>query len=214
MLELQAQSVRVTEAQPIQPGKFDASRFDSVTAGALRVIFDSAGAHKIPQAPLVNIALHGSAVRASPNKILSAVRELYAAMIDARAALGENSSVSELESGADAIRAGADGKSLQAIRITRPATGSAVGALVVFTDITKRGISMNDARDAVVTLARTSRTDESLNGLQSLVARNSERGPGMAQDAMKRYVKANAAGAQKGAPAKPVTRPPSPPDAS
>ncbi|MEO7996451.1 MAG: hypothetical protein ABI852_03340 [Gemmatimonadaceae bacterium] len=203
------------ESQPVQPGKFDPSRFDSVTAGALRVLLDTAAAHKIPTAYLVNKAYEGAARRASTTKILTNVHDTYVAMLDARAALGENSTESELSSGADALRMGADGKALQAIRATRPASGSAVGAIVVFVDIARRGISMNDARDAVLTLAKTYRTDESLNGLQSLVARNSERGPGMAQDAMKRYIKDNVAGAQKNGTAKPVTpRPPSPPDAS
>jgi hypothetical protein len=208
------QTTAVQESQPTQPGRFDPSRFDSVTAGALRVLLDTAAAHKIPTATLINLAYQGSAQRASPAKILTAVRETYAAMLDARAALGDASTESELASGADAIRAGADGKVLKAIRATRPAIGSSVGSLVVFTDLVKqRGIPMNDARDAILSLARAYSSDEALNGLQSLVARNSERGPGMAQDAMKRYVKANAAGA-KNAPAKPVTRPPSPPDAS
>lgn len=203
----------VQEAQP-QPGRFDPSRFDSVTAGALRVLLDTAAAHKIPTSPLVDRALEGAARRASTTRILSTVRETYVAMLDARAALGDNSSESELSTGAEAIRAGADGKALQAIRATRPATGTAVGALVVFSDlIGNRGISLNDARDAVVSLARTSRTDETLNALQSLVARNSVRGPGMAQDAMKRYVKDNVAAAQKNGQAQTGKRPPGPPDA-
>lgn len=208
-------SAEVQESQPTQPGRFDPSRFDSVTAGVLRVLIDTAAAHKIPTATLINLAYQGSAQHASSAKILAAVRDTYVAMLDARAALGDASTESELASGASAIRAGADGKALQSIRTTRPASGSAVGALVVFSDlIGNRGIPLNDARDAVVSLARTSRTDETLNGLQSLVARNSVRGPGMAQDAMKRYVKDNVAGSQKNSPAKPVTRPPSPPDAS
>lgn len=210
----QAQSAGATDTQPVQPGKFDPSRFDSVTAGALRVILDSAIAHKIPTAPLVNTAYRGAAYRAQPNKILNSVRQTFLAMVDAKAALGPNSTESELSNGADALRAGADGKVLQAIRATRPESGSADGALMVFTDIIGRGIPMNDVRDAVISLAKASHTDENLNALQSLVARNAERGPGMAQDAMKRYVKANAAGTQKNPPAKPVTRPPSPPDAS
>lgn len=208
--------VEVQELQPAQPGRFDPSRFDSVTAGALRVLLDTAAAHKIPTAKLVNLALRGSAQRASTTKILSSVREHYVAMLDARAALGENSTEDELDTGADAISLGADGKSLQAIRSTRPASGSALMALIVFADILnpKRGIALNDARDAVLSLARTSRTDETLTGLQSLVARNSERGPGMAQDALKRYVKDNVAAAQKNGPAQTIKRPPSLPDAS
>lgn len=212
----QAQTTGITDTPQTQPGRFDTSRFDSVTVVGLTAILDSAAAHRIPLAPLVNNAYRGSAVRASSRQILTTVRELYLAMVDAREALGEHSTVSELESGADAIRAGADGKALQAIRSTRPTSGSALGALMVFADIAnaRRGIPMNDARDAVVALARNSRTDETLYALQSVVARNSERGPGMAQDALKRYVKQNATGAPKNAPQKPATRPPSPPDAS
>jgi hypothetical protein len=152
-------------------------------------------------------------MRASSSKILSAVRAHYAAMIDARAALGDDASESELDSGAEAIRLGIDARALVSIRATRPVMGSAVSALVVVTDLVKRGIPSNKARDAVTALARASRSDEPLNGLQQLVARNAERGPGMAQDALERYLRTNAPGNASPATSKPVTRPPGPPDA-
>ena len=195
-----------------QPGRFDPTRFDTLTASALRVLFDSATAHGIPSAALVNQANFGAAQHASGSKILKIVREHYVAMLDAKAALGDNSSDSELDTGADALRHGIDGKALGAIRATRPTGGSALSALVVITDLVNRGIPSGRARDAITALARASKSDESINGLQILVARNAERGPGMAQDAMDRYVRTNAPGGNKGAPPKSAPRPPSSPD--
>ncbi|MEP6762701.1 MAG: hypothetical protein ABJB66_00255 [Gemmatimonadaceae bacterium] len=195
-----------------QPGRFDPTRFDSVTAGALRILFDSASAHGIPTTPLINKANFGAAQHKPGSQILRVVRDHFAAMLDARAALGDNSSDSELDSGADALRSGIDGKALVAIRSTRTTSGSSVNALVVLTDLVKRGIPSGKARDAVTALARVSKTDETINGLQVLVARNAERGPGMAQDAMDRYLRINAPGGNKNAPPKSAPRPPGSPD--
>jgi len=195
-----------------QPGVFDPARFDSATTVALRHVFDSASALRLPIAPLINKANRGASFRASGRKIVTNVHAHFVDMLAARAALGENASESELDSGAEAIHQGVDGMALQQIRTERPARGAAVSALVVMTDLIQRGISTNKARDAIVSLARVSPTDEAINGLQVLVAKQAIRGPGMAQDALDRYVRSNVSGAQKNAP-NPVTRPPSPPDA-
>ena len=200
------------DSQLAQPAHFDASRFDSATAVTLRTILDTATAHSIPTGPLVSRAYQGSAYHSSPSRIISAVRAQYVAMLDARAALGDRSTPSELSSGADALRQGADGKALQAIRVVRPIMGSADNALVVFNDLMRRGIPGNKARDAVAALARASRADDTIIALQQLVAKNAERGPGMAQDALDRYLRTNAPGYATPAGSKPVTRPPGPPD--
>ncbi|MBC8088637.1 MAG: hypothetical protein H7Z40_15340 [Phycisphaerae bacterium] len=191
---------------------FDPLRFDSATTVALRAVFDSATARHLPLAPLINKANWGASWRASGRKIVSNVQAHYVNMLDARKALGESATESELDSGADAIRQGAEPKVLQQIRVTRPSRGSTVNALVVMSDLILKGIPPNKARDAILSLARVSPTDEAINGLQELVAKQSVRGPGMAQDALERYVKGNVQGA-KNAP-KPVTRLPSPPDAT
>jgi hypothetical protein len=206
-------SVPVVDSRAGQPSRFDPTRFDTATAGALQIIFDGAAARGIPISPLVSQAYRGSAMGASSSKILNVVREKYAAMLDARAALGDGATASELDSGADALRAGVDGKTLVAIRATRPGAGSAVSALVVLADLVKRGIPATTARDAVTSLARVSKSDDHLNALQQLVAKNAERGPGMAEGALARYLRANAPGNVSPASPKPVTRPPGPPDA-
>ena len=53
---------------------------------------------------------------------------------------------------------------------------------------------MSTARDAVTTIARIPRSDDALLGLQATVAKNAQRGPGMALDALKRYVNATVLG--------------------
>jgi hypothetical protein len=200
-------------AQP-QPGRWDPTRFDSATAVNVRAILDSAIAHRLPFASIHSDALMGAAFGKSGKDIVANTRKQFEALIDAREALGENSSESELAAGAAAIRAGVDGKTLQSIRTVRPAYGSAVTSLVVAGDFMKKGISVSQVRDAITALGRASRTDEGINAAQALVARNAARGQGMARDALERYVKANAGGATKNAPANPVPRPPGPPDES
>ena len=210
------QAFAAVSEQSLQPGRFDPTRFDSATVVALRALFDNAVAQGLPLGPLVNNAHLGSARRASGSKIVNGVRGKIRDMLEARDALGETATDSELESGADAINQGADARMLQQIRDTRPTRGSAVMSLVVLTDLIQRGIQPGRARDAIVSLARISPSDEAISGLQVLVAKNSERGPGMAQDALDRYVRNNVPGAQKPppSPSSPVPRPPSLPDAS
>lgn len=207
-----APSAQVVADQSMQPGFFDPARFDSATVVSLLAIFDSAKAQGLPERPLVNDALHGAAMRASGNKIVNSVRKRFRAMIDARSALGIQTTESELDSGADAILKGAEPKALQQIRATRQNRGTALNALVVFTDLMLKGIQPGKARDAIVSLARVSPSDDDINGLRVLVAKTSERTPGMAQDALDRYVRNSVSGAKNKAPTQPATRPPSPPD--
>ena len=200
--------------QVVQPGRWDPTRFDSATAVGVKAWLDSATVHGLPYGPLYSNALMGSAWRTSGKEIVNKTRLFFVAMLDSRAALGEGSTESELTTGAELLRAGMDGKALQSIRGVRASPGTALTALVVAADFVKRGIPANQARDAVTALGRASKSDEGLNGAQALVARNAERGPGMARDALDRYVKSNSGGAQKNAPGKQVTRPPGPPDES
>jgi hypothetical protein len=193
-----------------QPGQFDASRFDSLTAISLRSIFDEAYDRGLPVRLLVNRALEGAARRVSGPRILRVVREFSDALAAAKFALGDGSTEAELDAAATAIRAGIEPRTIAGLRTTRPA-GTAVTALVVLTDLVGRGVPLPTAREAVTTLATQSRSDESLTGLQQTVAKNSQRGPGMALDALNRYVRGTTSGAVPpgGSAGKPV-RPPDP----
>lgn len=202
-----AVSTAIAARQPVQ---FDVSRFDSLTANALRSLFDEAAEMGLPVRPLINRALEGAARRMPGDRILRVVREHAIALQTAKRALGERSTEDELEAGAIAVRAGLDERTLESVRNARPA-GQAVVPLVVLTDIVRRGVPAPTARDAVQTLARTPRSDEVLMGLQATVAKNAQRGPGMALDALNRYIR----GTGSSSPVTPATtdrKPVRPPD--
>lgn len=203
-----------SHVQQMQQVPFDAARFDTLTARLLGEIFDGAAARGLPTSPLINLALEGSARRANGAKIVKVVRDHALALSDSREALGPTASVAELASGASALRAGVDTRTLQAVRASRP-NSSVEMPLMVLTDFMTRGIPLTNARDAVTTLSRMPRnSDELLLGLQSTVAKNAVRGPGMALDAMNRYVRGTVSGSAP--PSTPATtdrkpiRPPSP----
>ncbi len=180
---------------------FDDHRFDSLTASALRSLFEEAADLGLPTRPLVNRALEGAARRTTSERIIRVVREHTTALGQARRTLGEKSTEDELEAGAIALRAGIDVHTLETVRSIRP-NGQAVVPLVVLTDIVRRGVPGNSAREAVASIGRSPRSDDLLLGLQATVAKNAQRGPGMALDALNRYVR-NAAPASS--PTQPVT---------
>lgn len=193
------------------PSAFDASRFDSLTANALRALFEDAADLGLPVRPLVNRALEGAARRMTSDRILRVVREHAMALHEAKQALGERSTEDELEAGARAMRAGLNGEALGAMRASR-GKAPAVVPLVVLTDLVRRGVPASEAREAVATLARTPRSDDVLLGLQATVAKNAQRGPGMALDALKRYVKSAGATPAAETPASSDRKPVRPPD--
>lgn len=206
-------SVFIASQSTQPPAKFDAARFDSATAVGLRELLDSAVEQGIPTGPLIDRALEGAARKRSGAEILKVVRMHATALLIARDALGDKAPVDELDAGARALRAGIDAKTLADVRAARP-NSSVVLPLVVLTDIVSRGVPQSTARDAVTAIARMPRSDDALSGLQLTVAKNAVRGPGMAVDAMNRYLRGTGAGVSPStAPAttdrKPI-RPPSP----
>lgn len=205
------------DAQPAQSKgqqvQFDTSRFDSLTALSLRSFLDTAIEQGIPIGPLINRALEGSARKVRGADIMKVVRAHAAALAQAMEVLGPTAPVAELDAGASALRAGIDRKALAAIRAARP-VGSVTIPLMVLTDIQQRGVPAAIARDAVTTISRMPASDEALWGLRAAVAKNSVRGPGMAVDALNRYVKGTVSGSiptsVPAAPDRKPIRPPSP----
>ncbi len=195
-----------------QQVQFDATRFDSITAHAIQGLLEDAREMGLPTRPLINRALEGSARRMGGERIVRVVRELAAALSEAKGVLGPGSTSDELEAAADALRAGYDDRTVAAIRVTRP-PGTAVTPLVVLTDLARRGVPTSTARDAVTNIARLPASDETLLGLQAAVAKNAQRGPGMALDALNRYVRGTIPGTSgSNSPATTDRKPVRPPD--
>jgi len=71
---------------------------------------------------------------------------------------------------------------------------------------------MTNAQTAVARLARVPRSDDILLGLQATVAKNAQRGPGMALDALNRYVQTTGATPAAAAPNSPDRKPVRPPE--
>lgn len=201
----------VTATTKRSPVAFDADRFDSLTANALRGLFDDAVELGLPVRPLVNRALEGAARRVPSERIVRVVREHAAALHHAKRALGDLSREDELEAAAIALRAGLDERAVEAMRTSR-GRESVVVPLVVLTDLVRRGVPMANAQEAVARLARAPRSDDILLGLQATVAKNAQRGPGMALDALNRYVQATGVPPAVAAPISPDRKPVRPPE--
>jgi hypothetical protein len=197
---------------PRQPVLFDASRFDTLTANSLRAIFDDAVSRGLPVKLLVNRALEGAARKVGGARVLRVVRDWADALATAKFALGEGTTDAELDAAAVAIRAGIDPRTVAAVRATR-SPGTAVTALVVLTDLVQRGVPAATAREAVATVSRQPRSDDALQSLQQVVAKNAGRGPGMALEALNRYVREASSGANPSSvPTSADRKPVRPPD--
>ena len=169
--------------------QFDVSKFDSATAVSLRAILDSAAVRGLPTAPLINLSLQGAARRVVGSRILAVVRAHASAMEDTRRIIGVRSSRSEIDACATAMRAGVDGGTMAQLREAR--TGSSIiKPCVIVTDLIQRGVPFATANNAVLVVSRWSRSDEALDELQTLVAKNQTRGgPTMAVEAIQRYLR-------------------------
>ena len=134
-------------------------RLDEATRPIVVALIDSARAVGLPVNPLVERALEGAIKGAPGATIASAVRRLAAELGRARDALGPGASPAELDAGAAALRAGAGPDVLTRLRRARghrPVTM----ALAVLTDLVARGVPIDSAAKAVLTLAAKARDED------------------------------------------------------
>ncbi|HZH80769.1 MAG TPA: hypothetical protein VFD68_05675 [Gemmatimonadales bacterium] len=145
-------------------------RLDEATRPIVVALIDSARAVGLPVNPLVERALEGAIKGAPGATIATAVRRLAADLGRARDALGPGASPAELDAGAAALRAGAGPDVLTRLRRARghrPVTM----ALAVLTDLVARGVPIDTATTAVLTLAATAR-DQDLVDFRRAVERD------------------------------------------
>lgn len=145
-------------------------RLDEAIRPVVAALIDSARAAGLPVNPLMERALEGAIKGAPGATIATAVRRLAADLGRARDALGPGASPVELDAGAAALRAGADPDVLTRLRRARghrPVTM----ALAVLTDLVARGVPIDTATTAVLTLAATAR-DEDLVDFRRAVERD------------------------------------------
>lgn len=161
------------------------ARFEGRLSPALRVeverLADSARASGLPSEPLVTKALEGAAKGAPDERILQAVRGLATRLGDARRSLGPTSSPGELAVGAEALRSGVTGASLDQLRRARGKDELTV-PLAVLTDLVARGVPADTAAAVILQLAQRKADDADFDGLRREIERDIGRGvpPGAA----------------------------------
>ncbi|MCR4339964.1 MAG: hypothetical protein NUW01_08770 [Gemmatimonadaceae bacterium] len=134
------------------------ARLDARTASAVMRVVDSARAQALPTEPLVQKALQGAAKRAPSERVLAAVRELLAELGTARTSLGARSTEAELVAGAGALHAGVPAATLTRVRALRGGQSVTV-ALGTLADLVARGVPVNGAVSAVLSLVERRATD-------------------------------------------------------
>jgi hypothetical protein len=182
------------------------ARLDARTAGAVTRVLDSARTRSLPTEPLVQKALQGAAKRAPADRVVAAVRELLGELTVARSALGARSSEAELVAGAGALHAGVPAATLTRVRGLRDREPVTV-ALGTLADLVARGVPVDGAVTAIVSLASRGASDADFVTFSNQVGRDIAAGAPPAVAARVR-----AAGANSGA--RPATVPGRPDPAS
>jgi hypothetical protein len=134
------------------------SRLDPVTRPLVAAVLDSARAAGLPEEPLVQRALEGTAKGAPSPAIVTALHRLALDLGRARAALGTRATAPELEAGAAALRAGASPAVLADLRRVR--REALTVPLAVLADLVAGGVPVDSAAAAVLALAATARDAE------------------------------------------------------
>ncbi|MGH7498467.1 MAG: hypothetical protein ACREL3_06400 [Gemmatimonadales bacterium] len=145
-----------------------AERLDSSTAAGVQHLVDSARAAGLPSEPLVQKALEGKTMGASPARIQLAVEGLFGQLVSARGALGRDATEAELTAGAGALRAGLAPGSLRQLHELRR-DGSLAVPIAVLTDLVAEGVPADQATRAVLELARNGRSDDDFVALRKRV---------------------------------------------
>jgi len=176
-------------------------RLDPATRAGVAALLDSTRAAGLPTEPIVDKVLEGMTKRASPDRIVAAVRTLATDLAAARAALGPAAPDDDVIAGANAIRAGASGSMVARIKGIRGKAGLSV-PLAVLSDLVARGVPVDTAATVIVHLAQGGASDADYTGLERGVARDIGAGapPGSAAFIRARIVTIDGARGLNGAP--------------
>lgn len=177
---------QVAETQ--RDGDARLAKLDSTTRVAVNVVIDSARKARLPTEPLIDKALEGAKRGANGERIVAAVRGLFADLRTARSALGPSASIDELKAGANALHAGLPMRNLAQLRSASQHAGRArvTLPLAVATDLVSRGVPVGVASDVILSLARAGLRDADFSMFQRNVRLDIERGADAATAAQTR----------------------------
>ncbi|HEY8470190.1 MAG TPA: hypothetical protein VIL18_11135 [Longimicrobiales bacterium] len=129
------------------------ARLDPATYRGVAAVIEQTRARGLPTEPLVDKALEGVAKRAPGELIVGAVARLAERLGAARAALGPNASLAEVQAAAEALAVGVPEEALRELRAAVPDAPLAV-PLGVLTQLVSRGIAVGRATETVLELLR------------------------------------------------------------
>ncbi len=132
-------------------------------------LLDSARSAGLPAAPLHGKVVEGVAKHAEPAQIAAVLRRVAAGLGAARVAFGA-ATEAELVAGGAAVQAGVTPAQLRRLRASLPRGRPATQAVVVLTDLARRGVPPADGAAALARLARAGVGDAALARLRADVA--------------------------------------------
>lgn len=139
-------------------------RLDQSSRYAVQSLVDSAQTLGLPSKPLLSVAYQGISMHVDGRRIVRAVRQKLAGMLDARGALGTSLSEAEISAAADVLQAGVPTDQLQRFRGAKPGRPLAY-ALVVLGDLITRGVPVEEASSTIAQLWQRGAGDADFYGL-------------------------------------------------
>lgn len=157
------------------------ARLEPTVRYALEGLLDSAQLAGVPTAPLQSKALEGISKRIDGRRILTAVRNVFKSLREARAVLGPRASSDELSAAAAALRVGITTTELAHLARSRHEKQLTV-PLVVLADLVTRGVPRDTASSTIFQLWQRGAADDDFLGLWRGVERDIVSGtdPGVA----------------------------------
>lgn len=140
-------------------------RLDAPSRYKIEVLMDTAARLGLPSEALLSKTLEGISKGAPGSRIVQVVRKHFAALREARAALGPDVSVDELSAAAGALQAGVPRTSLATLHTTRKGS-SILMPLVVLSDLVSRGVPPDDATSAILNMTQRGALDSDFAGLR------------------------------------------------
>lgn len=122
-------------------------------------VLDSASRRGVPMAPLYTKVREGAAKGAAPDIIVRVVRQLEGALTEAGRILGATATEGELTAAAAALQSGVGPTSIDGLRKALKSSSSLTVAMVVLTDLVRRGVDPSVAGRALERLASAGATD-------------------------------------------------------
>jgi hypothetical protein len=161
----------VATSASAQEGRDPLMRLERSVRYSVEVLVDSARLMGLPTGPIESKALEGLAKNKPGRMILTAARNVFRSLRDARAVLGPKATKDELAAAASALNAGITqaelaqlGRSQQGKHLTVP--------LVVLVDLISRGVPRDTASQTIFQLWQRGAADDDFLGLWRGVERD------------------------------------------